>query len=112
MAKGTAPEIVSLSSAQVEELLGKLAPLLPAETYGLLEKVLRTLRWLMGTIEARNTTIGRLARMIFGAKTEKTSQLFPQPPPTTPGPNGSKCPTPNSIRAIRARTASKASFTS
>src|ERR1035441_13911 len=82
MAKRTAPEIVSLSSAQVEELLAKLAPLLPAETYRLVEKLLRTLQWLMGAIEAKNTTIGRLARMIFGAKTEKTGQLFPQPPPT------------------------------
>ncbi len=82
MAKSTAPEIVSLSSAQVEELLVKLAPLLPAETYRLLEKVLQTLQWLMGAIEAKDTTIGRLARMIFGAKTEKTGQLFPQPPPT------------------------------
>jgi transposase len=82
MAKNAAPEIVSLSSAQVEELLVKLAPLLPAETYRLVEKVLRTLQWLMGAIQAKDTTIGRLARMIFGAQTEKTSQLFPQPPPT------------------------------
>ncbi len=82
MAKSTAPEIVSLSSAQVEELLVTLAPLLPPETYRLVERVLRTLQWLMGAIEAKDTTIGRLARMIFGAKTEKTGQLFPQPPPT------------------------------
>jgi len=71
-----------LSSAQVEELLVKLAPLLPAETYRLVEKLLRTLQWLMGAIQAKDTTIGRLARMIFGAKTEKTGQLFPPPPPT------------------------------
>ena len=82
MAKHGAPEIVTLSPPQLEELLVKLAPLLPPETFGLLEKVLRTLQWLMGAIEAKDTTIGRLARMIFGAKTEKTGQLFPQPPPT------------------------------
>lgn len=81
MTKRTAPEIVSLTSVQVEELLVKLSPLLPAETFGLLEKVLRTLQWVMGAIEAKDTTIGRLARMIFGAKTEKTARLFPQPPP-------------------------------
>ena len=81
MAKSTAPEIVSLNSTQVEELLLKLAPLLPAETFGLVEKVLRTFQWLMGAIEAKDTTIGRLARMIFGAQTEKTARLFPQPPP-------------------------------
>ena len=84
MAKSTAPEIVSLSAAQVEELLGKLAARLPAETYQLVEKLLRTLQWLMGAIEAKDTTIGRLARMIFGAQTEKTRQLFPQPPPARP----------------------------
>ena len=61
---------------------GLLAPLLPAQTCQLVEKALRTLQWLMGVIEAKDTTIGRLARMIFGAKTEKTGQLFPQPPPT------------------------------
>ena len=33
MAKSTAPEIVTLSSAQLDELLVKLAALLPAETY-------------------------------------------------------------------------------
>ena len=103
MAKSTAPEIVSLSSAQVEELLVKLAPLLPEETYRLLEKVLRTLQWLMGAIEAKNTTIGRLARMIFGAKTEKTSQLFPQPAPT--GSQGASVAAPPPKRQGHGRTA-------
>ncbi len=103
MAKNTAPEMVSLSSAQVEELLVKLAPLLPAETYGLLEKVLRTLQWLMGAIEAKNTTIGRLARMIFGAKTEKTGQLFPQPPPI--GSQGATTAAPPPKRKGHGRTA-------
>lgn len=82
MAKST-PEIVTLSPAQLEDLLVKLAALLPAESYQLVEKLLRTLQWLMGAIEAKDTTIGRLARMIFGAKTEKTKQLFPQLPPTS-----------------------------
>ena len=103
MAKRTAPEIVSLSSAQVEELLAKLAPLLPAETYRLVEKLLRTLQWLMGAIEAKNTTIGRLARMIFGAKTEKTGQLFPQPPPA--GSQGAPAPAPPPKRKGHGRRA-------
>jgi len=76
--------------------------------------------------------------MIFGAKREDQSrrgsvpqrrhQLAPHaapaprpsgqrlwpdgPPPATPVPNESKCPTPNSVRAIRVRTASKANSTS
>jgi len=83
MAKSTAPEIVTLSPAQLEELLAKLAGLLPGEICQLVEKLLRTLQWLMGAIEAKDTTIGRLARLVFGAKTEKTSQLFPRPPPAS-----------------------------
>jgi transposase len=83
MAKSTAPEIVSLGPGQLDELLVKLAARLPVETYQLVEKLLRTLQWLMGAIEAKDTTLGRLARMIFGAKTEKTSQLFPPPPPAS-----------------------------
>ena len=81
MATPRAPEIVTLSSPQLEELLAKLSRMLPAETYQLLEQLLRTLQWLMAAIQAKNTTIGRLSRLIFGAKTEKTRQLFPQPPP-------------------------------
>jgi len=104
MAKSTAPEIVSLSSAQVEELLGKLAPLLPAETYQLVEKILRTLQWLMGVIQARDTTLGRLARMIFGAKTEKTRAVFPQPPPANP-PTAAAATAPPPKRKGHGRTA-------
>lgn len=103
MAKRSTPEIVSLNSAQVEELLVKLAPLLPAETFGLLEKALRTLQWLMGVIQAKDTTIGRLARMIFGAKTEKTAGLFPQPPPA--GSPGAAAAAPPSKRKGHGRTA-------
>jgi transposase len=93
MAKPRAPEILSLSPGQLEELLVKVAALLPAETYQLIEKLLRTLQWLMGAIEAKDTTIGRLARMIFGAQTEKTKQLFP-PPASADSPNPAATPPP------------------
>jgi len=95
MAKPRAPEIVSLSPGQLEELLVRVATLLPTETYQLIEKLLRTLQWLMGAIETKDTTIGRLGRMIFGAQTEKTKQLFPQPPSaSSPNPVASAAPPP------------------
>ena len=80
MAKPGTPDLVTLSSPQLEELLATLAGRLPAETYRLLEQLLRTLQWVMGLIEAKQTTMGRLQRLIFGAKTEKTRQIFPPPP--------------------------------
>jgi transposase len=80
VAKSRAPEIVTLSPTQLEELLAKLAGLLPAEIYQLVAKSLRTLHWVMGVIEAKETSLSRLQRLIFGAKTEKTKQFFPPPP--------------------------------
>jgi hypothetical protein len=59
-------------------LLVKLAGALPAETYQLVETLLRTLQWVTGALEAKNTSLGRLRRMLFGAKTEKTRNLLPQ----------------------------------
>ena len=53
MAKKSAPEVVTLSPPQLEELLAKLAGVLPAESYQLIEKLLRTLQWVMGLIEAK-----------------------------------------------------------
>jgi hypothetical protein len=58
--------------------LVKLAGLLPAETCQLVQTLLRTLQWVMGVLEAKNTTMGRLRRMIFGAKTEKSRNLLAQ----------------------------------
>ena len=78
MAKGSSPEVLALSPTQLEELLVKLAGLLPAETYQLVETLLRNLQWVLGILEAKNLTLGRLRRMIFGAKTEKTRNLLPQ----------------------------------
>ena len=80
MAKSRAPEVVTLSPTQLEELLAKLVGLLPAEIYQLVAKSLRTLHWVMGVIEAKETSLSRLQRLIFGAKTEKTRPLFPPPP--------------------------------
>lgn len=94
MAKSDTPELVSLDSAQLEELLTKVAGILPPETYQLIEKLLRTLQWLMGLIQAKQTTIGRLQRLIFGAKTEKTSQLYPQPSAGTPTPGSTAAAAP------------------
>ena len=86
MANSRAPEVVTLSPPQLEELLAKLAGLLPAEIYQLVEKSLRTLQWVTGALEAKNPSLGRLRRMLFGAKTEKTRQVLPQSGGATPTP--------------------------
>ena len=69
VAKSRAPEVVTLSPTQLEKLLAKLAELLQAGIYQLVTKSLRTLHWVMGVLEAKKTSLSRLQRLIFGAKT-------------------------------------------
>jgi len=78
MAKEKAPKVVSLSTGQLEELLAQLRGQLNPATYALVEPLLQTLVWLMALVEKKETTIGRLNRLLFGSRTEKTAQLLAQ----------------------------------
>lgn len=84
-AKTKAPEIVRLSTAELEQLLAEVRPLLPPASYGLIESLLRTLVWIMGLLEQKQTTIARLRRLIFGEKTEKARKIFPEAFQSTTG---------------------------
>jgi len=74
-----APEILRLTPSALEELLAKLRAHLDAATYELTAGWLRTLAWLLEVLEQKNTALGRLRRMLFGASTEKIQQVFPPP---------------------------------
>jgi len=80
MAKGKAPEVICLSTVELEELLAQLSALLPAATYQLVESLLRTLQWLMEALEKKSTTVARLQRVLFGSQTEKVERIFPKEP--------------------------------
>lgn len=75
MAKSKAPEVIVLSSDQLEQLLVKLAALLPEDIYQMVETLLQTLQWIMAVVEKKNITLARLRRVVFGVKTEKSSNL-------------------------------------
>ena len=77
MNKRGAPQIISLSAAELEKLLGELrGPLAPA-TYQLVEALLQTLQWVMAALEQKTASLARLRRMIFGEKTEKACKILP-----------------------------------
>jgi transposase len=76
-AKAKPPQVVQLTTAELEQILAEVRPVLPPVTYGLIESLLRTLVWIMGLLEQKQTTIARLRRIIFGEKTEKARKLFP-----------------------------------
>jgi len=83
VSKGKAPEIRSVSAAQLAELLVDLRQLLPDALYEQVAGLLETLQWVMGIIERKSTTISRLRRWIFGGSTEKTANLFPKESPAS-----------------------------
>ncbi len=76
MSQSKAPEIASVTAEQLQALLANLRTLLPGLMYEQVAVLLKTLQWVLGLIEKRNTTIFRLHRWIFGGKTEKTSSVF------------------------------------
>ena len=77
MNKRDAPQIISLSAAELEKLLGELRGSLAPATYQLVEALLRTLQWVLAALEQKTASLARLRRMIFGAKTEKACKLLP-----------------------------------
>lgn len=58
---------------------------LSVEERAKLKAALDTLAFLTGEIGAKGMTIERLRRMLFGARTEKTDKIFPDPPPQDGG---------------------------
>ena len=64
------PEIVTATRGELDEILALTKPLLPARHYQLLEGVLGTFEFLMLKLQNAKTSMRRLQRMLFGARTE------------------------------------------
>jgi len=77
MNKSNAPQIISLSAAELEKLLGELRGSLAPATCQLVEALLRTWQWVLAALEQKTASLARLRRMIFGEKTEKACQILP-----------------------------------
>jgi transposase len=64
-----------IEGAEVEALLEKVKAALPEE-YEKVRGMVETIRILRECLEGKDVSIGRLRKMVFGAKTETTSELF------------------------------------
>lgn len=80
-----APEVIRLSPAQLDALLAQLRAHLPSPVFDLVQAALQTLQWVLEAMELETTTIARLKRVLFGFKSEKTKQLFPESAPSWTG---------------------------
>jgi transposase len=77
-------EIVTLQTEQIQDLLGRLQSQLQAKDYELVRSMAQTIEVLCGLIQQARMSIGRLRRLLFGSKTEKTGSLQGQTLPASP----------------------------
>jgi hypothetical protein len=78
MAKEPKISFQDLEVGKLEALLLKIRPLLEAEDFQLLDRVITTLVLVLDCIQKKNMSIRRLLRMIFAPKTESSRNLLPK----------------------------------
>ena len=71
------PELVNASQAELDELLTLAKTSFPDKQYKLLEGVLGTFVFVMLRLQNAKSSIKRLQRMIFGARTEHKRNVLP-----------------------------------
>lgn len=71
----TKPKIVEVDPQQVEEILRRAEEKLDPEDFRLIHILLQAYLYVLSLVQAKNTTIGRLRKMLFGSKTEKTANV-------------------------------------
>lgn len=68
--------VVNVSRQQIDDALAKAKIALPAETFDVFEKVVGAYATVLSALESKNTTIGRLRRMLFGSSSEKLAKVL------------------------------------
>jgi transposase len=78
MAKAPTIAFEDLGASQLEALLERIRPLIGPQDFQLLQRLVATFRLILELIQKQATSLRRLRQMIFGPKTEKSSQLLPK----------------------------------
>jgi hypothetical protein len=74
-------ERLEMSEAELAQDLAQAKAALPAAVFERIDSVVRAYSTLVKVVEDKDTTIGRLRRMLFGATTEKSLQVLPPKSP-------------------------------
>jgi transposase len=83
--RSTKPTILDLDMHRLDDVLRRAEGALPEEDYAILKAVVESYSYIADLVGEKNTSIARLRKLLFGAKTEKTAavlgkQAEPQPP--------------------------------
>ena len=71
----TSPEIIEVNSQQMEDMLTRAQDRLSDEDALLLRRLVESYCYITDLVEDKNTSIARLRKLLFGAKTEKTKNV-------------------------------------
>jgi hypothetical protein len=70
-----APAIVEVDNMQLEDVLRRVEQALDTKDAALIRAVFQSYVYVADLVEAKNTSIRRLRRLFFGARTEKTEAV-------------------------------------
>ena len=70
------PELVTATQAELDEILQRTKAVLPEHQYKVLEGVFRTFAFVMVRLQDAKASVGRLRRMLFGARTESLRNVI------------------------------------
>ena len=73
----THPEVIELEEADLHSKLNQIEALLGVETAQPFRQLLQWYTVLLGLVREKNFSLARLRKMLFGAATERTSQVLP-----------------------------------
>jgi transposase len=82
----TIPTVLDLDMHRLDDVLRRAEEALPEEDYAILKAVVESYSYIADLVGDKNTSIARLRKLLFGAKTEKTAAVLgkQKTPPSAP----------------------------
>lgn len=97
--RSTRPTVLDLDMHRLDDVLRRAEEALPEEDYAILKAVVESYSYIADLVGEKNTSIARLRKLLFGAKTEKTGAVLgkqktpsPAPSPVDTTPAGETAP--------------------
>src|SRR4051812_16402955 len=70
------PQIIDVDNAQLVEVLHRVEQSLDDKDVALIRALVEAYRYVVDLVDDKNTSIGRLRQLLFGARTEKTNAVL------------------------------------
>jgi transposase len=78
----TEPKRIELSKEDTEDLLGRIEKAVDSKDYEVIKGLIETIEFMGEILDKKNVSVKRLLHRLFGFKTEKTDQIFPEDSPS------------------------------